>query len=147
MFVWPWESAQHKESVEKLAQEIAENKKLLQKIQSDLAEFTNFTIDSIESVRQDSVTSTAEIRQDITKLSRENDNLQEGYKKTAEGLNHMWYLMGDSTSPVKTGYLKRFGSWARDFVFHHHLLIVSWVMFAGTLAAAVYIFLVNTGGI
>ena len=138
MIKWPWESAQDNTSVDRLAKAIEENNRAIAGIRDDLSTMIDTNIQSTQIIQRD-----------ISNLYEKTNNVESGMKKTAEGVNHMWYVISDpNRQPVtRTGYVKRFLSWGRDFVAHHHLLIVSWLLFAATVLGAAYIFLSNTGAL
>ena len=138
MVKWPWESVQDNTSVDRLTKAIEENNKTIAALRDDLSMMVEKNIESPQIIQKD-----------ISVLYKKTNDVEKGMKATVEGVNHMWYVISDpSRHPAtRTGYVKRFLSWGRDFIAHHHLLIVSWFLFAATVVGAVYIFLSNTGGL
>ena len=137
MIKWPWENVQDSESVGRLASALEENNKMMQELREDLCRIADANIDALGAMKTD-----------IDSLHKKSLDIEDGLSKTAEGMNHMWYFInGDSSlsNSSQPGFLSRAKMWCRDFISAHHLLIVSWLMFVGTVIGAVYIFLSNTG--
>lgn len=136
MIKWPWESVQDTEAIDELTSALKENSETIDHLRKDLS--------SIAVIVQANVESTQDVQKSIEILHQKTKSVEGGLEKTAEAINHMWYFINGDTAGkenVKREYLKRTFSWCRDFVSHHHLLIVSWIMLAATLAGAFYIFL------
>jgi regulator of replication initiation timing len=136
MLKWPWENVQDFEAINKLTQALEENNKAIEGLRSDMGAMVETNIHTTQAIQDQ-----------VSKLHEKTGEVEQGLQKTAEAINHIWYLIHDPNNKPQKQRIKRFVSWSRDFISHHHLLIVSWFMFAVTIAGAAYIFLSSTGAL